>query len=64
MNNVSAHELLVNLKGFETTSFFLSKNLKLLRKESYLSFEEIVEKIGVTDMLTSNMKMLQMLHGY
>ncbi len=27
----------------------LSKNLKLLRKESYLSFEEIVEKIGVTE---------------
>lgn len=27
----------------------LSRNLKLLRKESYLSFEEIVEKIGVTE---------------
>ena len=27
----------------------LSKNLKLLRKESYLSFEEIVEKIGVSE---------------
>lgn len=27
----------------------LSENLKLLRKESYLSFEEIVEKIGVTE---------------
>lgn len=27
----------------------LSKNLKLLRKESYLSFEEIVEKIGCTE---------------
>lgn len=27
----------------------LSKNLKLLRKESYLSFEEIVEKIEVTE---------------
>lgn len=27
----------------------LSKNLKLLRKESYLSFEEIVMKIGVTE---------------
>ncbi len=26
----------------------LSKNIKLLRKESFLSFEEIVEKIGVT----------------
>ena len=27
----------------------LSKNLKLLRKESYLSFEDIVEKIGCTE---------------
>ncbi|MBQ8293165.1 MAG: helix-turn-helix transcriptional regulator [Bacilli bacterium] len=27
----------------------LSKNIKLLRKESFLSFEEIVEKIGVTE---------------
>lgn len=27
----------------------LSKNLKLLRKESYLSFEELVERIGVTE---------------